>query len=142
MLMRMSCHSALVSPVQCAAYEPDPRNVDLREATEGGRGVGWGRGSDVARAQVWVGLRAGAWAEGGVVGRAGAGPGRGWGWAGSAFLCGRAPAARSRQPDRMRLAAGQLSTGNPPWAGEGAATGCWWGGLATFMRTGLASQLC
>ena len=57
MLMRMSCHSALVSPVQCAAYEPDPRNVDLRVAAGGGRawlgtglgcgsgsGLGWGSG--------------------------------------------------------------------------------------------------
>ena len=139
MLMRMSCHSALVSPVQCAAYEPDPRNVDLRVATEGGTGVGWGRGSGVARAQVWVGLGAGlGQGEGRVVWRAGAGPGRGWRWAGSAFLCGRGPAARSWQPDRMRLAAGQLSTGEHPGLAMGyATTGCWyqWAGNLFQNRT-------
>ena len=61
MLMRMSVHSELVSPVQCAAYEPEPRNEDLRGRTgERGRlGMGfWGGlrvGLGLGRAWVWTG---------------------------------------------------------------------------------------
>lgn len=63
MLMRMSVHSELVSPVQCAAYEPEPRNEDLRART-GKRGrVGMG---------YWGGLRVGL------------GSGRAWVWTGGA----------------------------------------------------------
>jgi len=122
MLMRMSVHSELVSPVQCAAYEPEPRNVDLRAAA-GGRAGGWGRGSG-------LGLGSGAWAAPGDWGQGGAGRGwtigearctgrksrRGAAWARGEPLGGRAGgggAARLLHPAGFR----------PPGRGAGHARG-------------------
>lgn len=56
MLMRMSVHSEFVSPVQCAAYEPEPRNEDLRAHTgERGRlGMGFRGGLRVGLGSGWA----------------------------------------------------------------------------------------